>query len=384
MTAIYINGFSATCAQGSDCAQISATLFSTPNAPTLIETIPNSTENAVCYFPAFSKKRLSLAELGDEIIKHITITLQESQWRADELPDIPIFLSSTSFSMAEHEIRFLEMDADELTRSYEQQTFSLNEISAYLQNRWPTITIINMATSCTSSANALLYASRYIQMGLIKRAIVVGFESFNAITLEGFRSLGLLSSTLMAPFSIESEGLVLGEGIGCVAISDVPQLCQTKQIMIAGGETRCDTTNITTTQVESITALFSSVLSPLKICAENITAIKAHATGSPVNDQIELQSISEYFHNNAPLLFFKPFIGHTLGACGSLELILLLLCIRAQRLPETRGNQIAIQSTHLTDSVTMDRELFLSGYYLLNYLGFGGSNTILLLEVSTV
>lgn len=381
MMTTYINGFSAICAQGQNNEEIKASLFNCPKLPVRKVLELDGESQQVHYFSAFNQTRLSLAELVFEIEKQIVQTIDMAGWDISELGQIPLFLASTSFSMAEYEIKFFGLDAEQLAKTCAQQPFSLNDISIQLKQKWPNLEIINVATSCTSSANALLYAQRYIQLGLIQRAIIVGFESFNSVTVDGFHSLGLLTSEFVPPFSKSSKGLILGEGIGCIAVSNQANSSQSYSVTLAGGEMQCDTTNITTTHPDNVAALIQSVLAQSSMSKTELRAIKVHATGSPTNDQVEQQSMDLCLNPHIPRLFFKPYIGHTLGACGVLECILLLLCLETLELPAQPTYTTPEEHTNLNNHF-LKSPLSFNGYYLMNYLGFGGNNTFLLLGVN--
>src|SRR5690606_23448456 len=61
-------------------------------------------------------------------------------------------------------------------------------------------------TACTSSANALWYASRLLATGTVRHALVVGVELLNDMTALGFHGLGLLTPTVMKPFDAARNG----------------------------------------------------------------------------------------------------------------------------------------------------------------------------------
>jgi len=73
-----------------------------------------------------------------------------------------------------------------------------------------------------------------------------------------------------------------------------------------------------------------------------------------------------------PYLSLKPYIGHTLGGCGTAELLLMMQCVDGGFLPAS-----------LQCDTPEDPELapiaeampVASGTFLMNYFGFGGNNT---------
>lgn len=381
MKPVYVNGFSAICAQGKNIDEILATITEQPKKPKLINIMVDGEQQSVNYFPAFEQLRLSLHEIVTLITQQILQTLAECQWSESDLADIVIFLASTSFTMSAHEIQLMAIKQAQLKQTSYQQTFSLNEIAQQIKLKWPKVTIINYATSCTSSSNALLYAQYCIRQGIMQRAIIIGFESFNSVTLHGFHSLGLLTSNYQPPFSPYSDGLILGEGIGCLALSNQPQSNRNHQFNLRGGKTVCDIENITSTTTEKVEQLITTVLKQTEINKNEIVAIKTHATGSQANDSIEQQSLSKLFSADIPLLFFKPYIGHTLGASGVLETILLLSLFNGKGQLALPCYQWAKESIGQNNFIINQQNILPKGCYLLNCLGFGGNNTVLILEI---
>ena len=72
-----------------------------------------------------------------------------------------------------------------------------------------------------------------------------------------------------------------------------------------------------------------------------------------------------------PVTGLKPFVGHTVGACGVIELILFTEAIKKGFIPATLGfeqwdEELGIAP--LAKAMPIER-----GTFLLNYFGFGGN-----------
>jgi 3-oxoacyl-[acyl-carrier-protein] synthase-1 len=79
-----------------------------------------------------------------------------------------------------------------------------------------------------------------------------------------------------------------------------------------------------------------------------------------------------------PVCALKPYIGHTLGACGVTELALMGSALSAGFFPATTGFEAADPALMISPRGAAGPAP--DGFYLLNYFGFGGHNTALLLE----
>jgi len=202
-------------------------------------------------------------------------------------------------------------------------------------------------TACTSSANALLEAKNFINAGVVEYVIVVGLEVYSPVMSSGFYSMDLLSPTKPKPFAKDRDGLVLGEGVGAMLLGKEKSSWE-----LVGGFSNCNSETITSVS-SSGDECVEVMQTALKNCAlhvEEITAIKAHATGSWANDEAEMNAIKKVFKKEPTIITLKQHIGHTIGASGILEIAYLL----------QKSEQ--------------------NGTIMCNYFGFGGNNISLILR----
>lgn len=233
-------------------------------------------------------------------------------------------------------------------------------------------------TACTASAVAMLHALRWIRLGLIDNALVMGVEICNRTTPAGFAGLQLVSDVLR-PFDRRRGGIVLGEGVGAVVLSRTPGPFGLK---LLGGATILDHFSVTTANPDgsSIERVQRAALASAGVDANEILGIKAHGTASPMNDSGEAAGILRVFATPPPVCGLKPYVGHTLGACGVIELALLGGALGGGFFPATPGFAEADPELGLVP--TREAREAKDGAYLLNYFGFGGNNTSLVLERS--
>jgi 3-oxoacyl-[acyl-carrier-protein] synthase II len=107
----------------------------------------------------------------------------------------------------------------------------------------------------------------------------------------------------------------------------------------------------------------------------------AHGTGTRLNDELEARVVEEVFADNAMLTIVgtKGALGHSLGACGLVEFILLLQMLHRQRAPATVGLTDPIASVSARFPGPEGR-LLGSHYGVSVTLGFGGFNTALIAQ----
>ena len=295
------------------------------------------------YFNAFKESLLSLEQLYHYIDQEIDRTLQRAGWDKSELKNIPILLGSTAYVISDCEMRVANHQPlpDE---------HSLAVISDDLRIRYQT-EVFSIATSCTSSAQAIGYAYKMLKASMYEKVLVVGFEMFNRLTFEHFQSMNLLSQAdKYQPFA-NPTGIILGEGVGCIALSTQPNL--TSSCEIFGITTITDNANLTNSSKTALRELLTDCLTKTNLKIENIQGIKVHGVGGN-SDEMEQSVLQELFPNTETILV-KPYMGHTLGASGALETAFL------------------IEHLQKTDVKC--------GHFLNYFLGFGGSNIAWMLKV---
>jgi len=228
-------------------------------------------------------------------------------------------------------------------------------------------------TACTSSANALLEASNLIDAGLYDYVIVVGIEVFSEMMSSGFYAMQLLSSTTLKSFDTDRDGTILGEAIAAILVSN-----EDSPWKIKGGYSNCDALSITSASEngQEFINMMRNSLMDAGVTAQEITALKAHATATSSNDIAEINAIKNVFESSVVFTALKPYIGHTIGACGALEIALFMACIDDGFLPRTMNHKKSILTEYIP--LLEHKECF-EGTFMLNFFGFGGNNTSIIL-----
>lgn len=232
-------------------------------------------------------------------------------------------------------------------------------------------------TACTSSANALWYASKLVEEDVIDHALVLGVEFVNSTTTYGFQGLQLLSPTTMRPFEANRDGLVLGESCAAMVIG---KSSESRGFYLRGAANTCDTYSMSTTREDgSGTAdVMARALDDAGLAPEQISAIKCHGTATLSGDAAESNGMLATFEQLPPCTTFKPFIGHTLGACGLTELILFCNAAEQGFLPGTPG--LVPEDAERGFVLNQETAPLDAGHFMLNYFGFGGNSTSLIVS----
>lgn len=295
--------------------------------------------------------------------------IKNSALNEKELADIPLFVGSTSIDLPVYENNFTEGKPLFDKLGYDVVARAIAEKFGIKADRY------TINTACTSSINALMSAASMIKQDKIKKAIVVGLEIYNDLTVCGFESLQLLSRDACRPFDADRDGIVLGEICSAVLLSS--ERTSNEDFEYLGGANICDTTSITGGDLSGNMAriCIQKALQNAQVSTDDIVCIKAHATGSVANDIVEGRGIRAVFDDKIPdICAFKPYIGHTLGGCGVGELVLLMECAKHSMLPKVVGFKNIDEEIGISP-ITSEKDVP-KGVFLLNHFGFGGNSTV--------
>jgi len=238
-----------------------------------------------------------------------------------------------------------------------------------------------VSSACASATQAIGLGADWILSGRVKRCLVLGVEVLSQLTLEGFKSLQLLSPNPARPFDRERKGINLSEGAGALCLEASPERAPLARI--AGFGMGTDGHHMTAPDPEGAgcqrairEALKAAGLEP-----HEISWVHAHGTGSTHNDLAEGAAIAKCFSTAGgppPVTSTKNIHGHSLGACGALEAVLCVEAIRRQMILKTAGLEnpdprIPVRHPHESGAAAVR-------HVLKTTLGFGGANAALILS----
>lgn len=236
--------------------------------------------------------------------------------------------------------------------------------------------VLTVSTACTSGANALMTAERLIRRGEVKRAVVVGVELLNSLTLSGFNSLMLLSPGGCMPFDAGREGIHLGEAVGAIILEELDPEKDEKGLFLCGLSSICDTHNVISINPDghSLLRVMELALKAAGVGPGEIKGVKAHGIGSKDNDSAEAKAMNLLFKGTPPpFTSLKGYLGHTLAASALVETIGFFQCVEKGFLPSATG--FSTKDPEIGMSPASEPFPSSKGHYLLNHIGFGGSNT---------
>jgi len=221
--------------------------------------------------------------------------------------------------------------------------------------------------------------------GAVNRAddlfIHVGFSALSALSRRGDSR----------PFDRAADGLIPGEGAGFVALKrldDALEAGDTIHGLIRGIGLSNDGRDggfLAPSRVGQVRAM-REAYEKSGLAPDDISYVECHATGTPVGDTIEIESMSEVFGQREPLAIgsLKANIGHLITAAGVAGLIKTLEAMKAGLRPptpkvEVQNPALASSPFYLPDGPESwecagPRRAAISAF------GFGGNNAHLIVE----
>jgi len=378
---VYVRGKALTCALG-DCiddivAAVEAGTVRTVSLP-LALTDPGE------YRPYYRMHGFDAGPQDDPeqtYYQHLFDTVQkaidDARLTPDDLKRTGIFFGSTAMDVSIYEPHYTA-DPGGIDNYFTQTSSGFGVIADRVARHFGIqAPCFSFTTACTSSANALLYAAALIEQEELERALVIGYDHFNHLGFYGFESLKLLSSTIYRPFDKQRDGIIMGEACGAVILDSLA--LHRDDLRIIAAANACDTHNVAlhNTDGEIVAQVMTKALDAARVPARDIAAIKAHATGSYHNDLTEASAILKVFGSRVPpVTALKPYVGHTVGASGAVELVLFSESLRRGFIPATPGFREIDEELGL--ALLSGSVPALPGIYMLNYFGFGGNCTTLI------
>jgi 3-oxoacyl-(acyl-carrier-protein) synthase len=247
----------------------------------------------------------------------------------------------------------------------------------------PDVFLINNA--CTSAADAVGLASKFISEGLYDIAFAGGADEILFQTFYGFSALQLVSKDFRSsPFDKNRNGLLLSEGAAVLCLENsknpLKQIAPKGEILGYESTTEVFHQTSPSPDADGLSFISSELLKKSALQTSDILFINAHATGTPANDFSEGKFFVKNFPQT-PVSATKGYTGHCLGAVGALEVIFCLLCMSEKKLPASYGfneldPEIGLEPVREITPLNFEK----TPVALSTSVGFGGVNSAILIK----
>jgi 3-oxoacyl-[acyl-carrier-protein] synthase II len=247
--------------------------------------------------------------------------------------------------------------------------------------------IVPTSSACTSGSLAIGSAYEAIRHGKQTVMIAGGSEELCASQAAVFDALFATSTRNEAPtstprpFDADRDGMVVGEGASTFVLEDLDHALArgaTIHAEVVGFGTNADGQHVTQPTAETMAIAMQLALEDAGLAPEEIAYVNAHGTATDRGDVAESQATLSALRQPVPISSLKSFMGHTLGACGSLEAWMTIEMLnRDWFAPTINLEQVDPRCADL-DYVVGGGRTLQAEYVMTNNFAFGGVNTSLI------
>ncbi len=251
----------------------------------------------------------------------------------------------------------------------------------------------SVITACASGAHAIAEAAKVIQKGEADIMIAGGTEAtISPLCVSAFNNMKALSKndnphSASRPFDQNRDGFVISEGAGIIILEDLETAKKRNAHIYAellGFAMSDDAYHIAAPHPngEGAYIAMKNALKESRLNPEQIPYINAHATSTPMGDEVEVDTIKRVFANNIKNLLVsstKSMLGHSLGAAGGIETLVCALVIDESIIPPTINYETPDPNCNGIDFVPNEAREKKIQNAMSNSFGFGGHNVSLVL-----
>lgn len=259
-----------------------------------------------------------------------------------------------------------------------------------------------VTSACASGSHAIGEAMGMIESGAADLMLAGGSEAtITPLCYAGFCAMKAMNTNFndnpeagSRPFDADRGGFVMGEGAGVVLLESLASAkrrnakiyCE----MVGYGAT-CDAHHITTPAPEGrgLAKAMERAVQMSGMERENISYVNAHGTSTAYNDKFETMAIKTVFGEHATkkdgsfvVSSTKGVTGHTLGAAGGMEAVVVAKSIHGDVVPPTINYETPDPECDLDYVPNTKREMEVKAGMSTN-LGFGGHNAAILFKKYT-
>lgn len=246
--------------------------------------------------------------------------------------------------------------------------------------------VTTISTACSSAANAIMLGARLIKAGKLDRVVAGGTDALSKFTINGFKTLMILSDGDNAPFDNNRKGLNLGEAAAYIVMESdtLVKKYNKKPLAYLSGYGNANDAYHQTASSDNGEGAYLAMQKAFDVSGlvpQQIDYINVHGTATPNNDLSEGRALLRIFGNNVPdFSSTKPFTGHTLAAAAAVEAVYSILALQNSFVPPMLNFKKPMQEFNLIPQTTLKHKEI--NHVLSNSFGFGGNCSTLLFSKS--
>ena len=238
--------------------------------------------------------------------------------------------------------------------------------------------VTTISTACSSAANSIMLGARLINAGKLDRVIVGGTDALAKFTINGFKTLMILSDTYNTPFDNDRKGLNLGEAAAFLVLESDEMVKKSNKKVLAyvSGFGNANDAFHQTASSENGEGAFLAMQKAFKVAGlqpSDIDYINMHGTATPNNDLSEGRAVIRVFGEDSIPDFSstKAFTGHTLAAAAAIEAVYSVLALQNGVVYPNLNFETPMEEFNLIPQTALKHKSI--EHVLSNSFGFGGN-----------
>jgi hypothetical protein len=177
-----------------------------------------------------------------------------------------------------------------------------------------------VSAACASGPLAAGVAARWLGSGRARRVLLLGADRCGPFVVDGFTALKALDPIACRPFDAARVGLRLGEAAAAIVLeADDLEPPSASSLHLQGWGASMDANHLTGPSRDGSGLATACRRALARAGAGTPVLVVAHGTGTRYNDDSESLAYAAACPR-APITALKGLIGHSLGACGVVEL----------------------------------------------------------------
>lgn len=246
--------------------------------------------------------------------------------------------------------------------------------------------ILPTSSACTSGSMAIGQAFEAIRYGKQTIMLAGGAEELCPTEAAVFDTMFATSTRndtpqlSPRPFDKDRDGLVIGEGAGCLVLEELEHARArgaTIYAEIVGYGANSDGAHVTRPEAETMGIAMQLALDDAGLDAAAIGFVNAHGTATEQGDVAESQATARVL-GRKPISSLKSYFGHTLGACGAVEAWLGIEMLNRDWYAPTLNLENIDERCGDLDYLRHEPCRMQHEYMISNNFAFGGINTSLI------
>lgn len=385
---VYLNHASVNCALGDDLASVETNLFDAPEKQEFLTTtelyspgqllplgLVRGDLATVAIADADSRNNRLLSSATTPLLAEIERL--KSRYGTARI-GIVIGTSTSGIAEGEAAVRW-QNDHLSLIPGYRYTTQEFSAPTRFLA-RWLGVSgpAWVVSSACTSGGKALTCAARLLRLGVCDAVVAGGVDTLCRMTVAGFSALQVTSARRCNPFSVNRDGINIGEGAAMFILSR-----QEGPVRLAGWGETSDAHHISSPDPEGkgAEAAMAQALAMENLAAERVDYVNLHGTGTQQNDHMEGLVAARVFGRKPACGSTKPLTGHTLAAAGAIEALFCWLLLQRSdgKLPQHRWDGVPDPVFASLGGLGRTALASPARYAMSNSFAFGGNNLALLL-----